>query len=333
MIIPKVAKHTRPVLFVVCACLLTALPVRGQAPPVQQGEIKAVARISKELIQDVAGRKEIVAAIPYCNEKVLGFRCQGVINGRAKLSVDMKTGQGESTFIIDSQGTAETYAWGVRGPVVAMGPAWGPFTTRTWVRFDGRRFYPDANRAMGGGAWGGGARGRATWGSGRACCRPFGPSGGTSPNTAPEAEATPIGEKILKNFVDGLGDKIVTKLNQTTPIEKSLNRLFPDASDWVFQLSTDSEFIQAAYGPRVSEVPVLPKNPGQLKDVRVELWLRSTTKEAQALEALTKRPLAKELVKKYIEATLPELAALSKERTVTAVGPWLVLSIGAPETE
>ena len=333
MIIPKVAKHTRPVLFVVCASLLAALPVRGQAPPAQQGEIKMVARISKEFIQDVAGRKEIVASIPYCNEKVLGFRCQGVINGRGKLSVDLKTGQGESTFIIDSQGTAETYAWGVRGPVVAMGPAWGPFTSRTWVRFDGRRFY-----MMQTAPWAEvhgvveHVEGRHGGPVGRAAGRLALPVAHHLTPRA-EAEATPVGEKILKNFVDGLGDKIVTKLNQTTPVEKSLNRLFPDASDWVFQLSTDSEFIQAAYGPRVSEVPVLPKNPGQLKDVRLELWLRSTTKEAQALEALTKRPLAKELVKKYIETTLPELAALSKERTVTAVGPWLVLSIGAPEAE
>ena len=80
-------------------------------------------------------------------------------------------------------------------------------------------------------------------------------------------------------------------------------------------------------------MPALPENPGRPKDTRLELWLRSTTTEAQALEDLTKRPLAKQLVQRYLEATLPELAALTEERTVTAVGPWLVISIGAPQAD
>jgi hypothetical protein len=60
------------------------------------------------------------------------------------------------------------------------------------------------------------------------------------------------------------------------------------------------------------------------------MWLRSTTKGAEALEKLTKQPLAKQLVQKYVEATLPELAALTEERSVTAIGPWIVISSGAP---
>ena len=76
------------------------------------------------IAKDVAAREEIVASVPYCNEKVLGFRFQGVIDGRAKLSVEMKTVQDEAIFVVASHGTAETYARGVRGPVVAMGQSW-----------------------------------------------------------------------------------------------------------------------------------------------------------------------------------------------------------------
>ena len=128
-----------------------------------------------------------------------------------------------------------------------------------------------------------------------------------------------------------LGEDIVARLNRTTAVEQSLNRLFPETKDWGFQLSTDPQFIQAAYGPRDSAVPILPENPGRPKDTRLELWLRTTTKEAEALEKLTKQPLAKQLVQRYLEATLPELAALTEERTVTSVGQWLVISIGAPK--
>ena len=63
--------------------LILALAGAGQEPPALQGEdvpwkkaskgeIKAVARISKLLIDDVVTRKEIVAAIPY-DAKGLGF--------------------------------------------------------------------------------------------------------------------------------------------------------------------------------------------------------------------------------------------------------------------
>jgi hypothetical protein len=148
-----------------------------------------------------------------------------------------------------------------------------------------------------------------------------------------EAEATPIGERILKNYVDELAGEIVARLDRTNPVEKSLNRLFPETRDWVFHLSTDPVFIQAAFGPREATVPVLPENPAQLKDVRLELWMRSTTTEAQDLVQLSKQPLAKALVHKYLETVFPELAALSENRSLDAVGPWLVISIGAPKAK
>ena len=148
-----------------------------------------------------------------------------------------------------------------------------------------------------------------------------------------EREATPIGESYLKNFVDGLAEKIVSKLNRTTRVEESLNRLFPETTGWEFQLSTDPAFIQAAYGPPGSEVPILPENPGRLENTRMEVWLRATTKGAEALEKLSKQPLAKPLIQRYLEATLPELAALTEERSVTVVGPWVVICIGSPKSE
>jgi hypothetical protein len=330
MISPNVAKHTRLVLLAAGASLLVALPVRGQAPPAQQDDIKVVFRISKQFIEDVAAREEVVAAIPY-RATVVGFCCQGVINGRGKLSVDLTTAQGEATFVVNSHGTAQTYVRGVRGPIVAMGPAWGPFTSRTLVRFDGRKF-----SLVGTTPWAEvhgeldcveGRHGRP---AGRAFGRLLRPLGEHLVPRA-EAEATPIGESILKNFVDELAEQIITKLDRTNPVEKSLNRLFPETRDWVFQMSTDPIFIQAAFGPRGSKVPVLPENPGRLKDVRLELWLHSTATEAQDLVKLSKLPLAKKLIHKYFETVLPELAALAENRSIDSVGPWLVISIGAPK--
>ena len=333
MIFPDIARHSRLILFAACAPLLAALPVRGQPPPARPGEIQVVARISKQFIEDVAAREEIVASVPYCNEKVLGFRCQGVIDGRGKMSVEMRNNQGEATFVVTSHGTAETYARGARGPVVAMGPAWGPFASQTLVRYDGRKFHlvettPWAEvhgvveRVEG---RHGGPVGRVAGRLAMPLARRLTPRA--------EAEATPVGEKILKNFVDGLATDIVARLDRTNPIEKSLNRVFPETRDWVFHMSTDPVFIQAAFGPRNAKVPALPQNPAQLKDVRLELWMRSTATEAQDLVKLSKNPLAKALVQKYLETVFPELAALSENRSLDAVGPWLVISIGSPKED
>jgi hypothetical protein len=333
MIFPNIVKHTCLVFLAACAPLLAALPVCGQPAPARQGEIQVVARISKQFIEDVAAREEVVASIPYCNERVLGFRCQGVIDGRGKLSVEMKSIQGEATFIVTSHGTASTYARGVRGPIVAMGPAWGPFASQTLVRYDGRKFHLVETTPW---AQVHGelehVEGRHGGPVGRAAGRLALPIGRHLVPRA-EAEAAPIAESILKDFVDELAEEIVARLDRTNPVEKSLNRLFPETRDWVFQLSTDSRFIQAAFGPRNVEVPVLPENPAQLKDVRLELWLHSTANEAQDLVTLSKQPLAKALVHKYIQTVFPELAALSENRSLDAVGPWLVISIGAPKAQ
>ena len=199
----------------------------------------------------MVARKEIAATVPY-HERVLGFQCQGLIDGRAKLAVDMMTNQGDGVFIFHSQGTAQTYTRGVRGPIVAEGPAWGPFASETVVRFDGRKFalgetipWSDVHGELDR------VEGRHGGPAGRAVGCLLLPVGRHLVPRA-EAEARPIGEYYLKTFVDELGAKIVTRLNRTTPVEDSLNRLFPAAKDWEFQLSTDAEFIQAAYGPRVT---------------------------------------------------------------------------------
>jgi hypothetical protein len=332
MIVHNAARRAGLVPFAVCASLLAALPVRGQDSPPQRLEIKAVVRISKDLIEDVAGRQEIVATIPL-NAIVLGFRCEGVIDGRGKLSVNTTTAQGDATFVINARGTAQTYTRGVRGPIVAAGPAWGPFASQTVVRFDGRKF-----TSAGTTPWAEVhgelecLEGRHGTRAGRAVGRLLLPVGRRLIPRA-EAEATPIGEYYLTTFVDNLAEKIVTKLNQTTPVEQSLHRLFPETKDWGFQMSADAQFIQAAYGPEGSAVPVLPENPGRLKDVRLELWVQSTNKEAEALAKLSRQPLAKPLINKYLETILPELAALAEERSVDSVGSWLVISIGAPKAE
>lgn len=101
----------------------------------------------------------------------------------------------------------------------------------------------------------------------------------------------------------------------------------------VRRITTDPAFIQSAYGPPGIAAPVLPANPKRPDNVRLELWLHTTTKDAKSLAKLANEPLAKQIVHGYLEATLPELAALTEERTVAAIGAWIVISIGPPKAE
>ena len=296
----------------------------------EQTEAKAVVRISKQLIDEVVSRSEVVATIPY-NVVVLGFHCEGLAHGRGKLAVDLTTAQGDATFFVNSQGTVETYTRGVRGPIVALGSAWGLFTSQTLVRFDGRKFcrgkttpwvqiHSKLDKVEG---IHGGPVGRAVGN----VLRPLGQM--LVPHA--EGEGKPIGEYCLTAFVDELAEKIISLLNRTASLHESLDRLYPESKGWEFQLSTAPAFIQAVYGPPGIAAPTLPENPGRFENTRLEVWLRATTKWAEALEALSKQPLAKQLIQRYLEATLPELAALAEEWSVTAIGQWIVIGIGAPK--
>jgi hypothetical protein len=319
-----------PVVF--GASLVPGLPVCGQSPPAPPGEVKAVFRISKQFIEDVAAREDIVAAIPY-DDRVLGFRCRGVIDGRGKLAIELLSSPGEASFVVTGRGTGQTFVRGERRFFVATGEAWGPFESQTLVRFDGRKFYRVETRP-----WVqvhgqlDCIEGRRGGPVGRAAGRMAMPIGQHLVPRA-EAQATPIGQRYLLNFVDELAEEIVAKLDRTTPVEKSMNRLFPETRDWAFQMSADARFIQAAYGPRGGTVPALPENPGRLKDTRLELWVHTTTTEAKSLAKLSSEPLARQLVSAYLKTILPELSDLTENRSVVSVGQWLVISFGAPKAK
>jgi hypothetical protein len=295
----------------------------------EQDEIKAVFRISKAFLAEVTDRP-IVADIPLC-ATVLKFRCAGVIHGEGKVSVGLQKSGQQAVFEVTSRGNGSACVTGVRGPLVASGLAWGPFTSRTLVRFDGRNFthivtIPAATVCA--------DVQRVTGRRDRRIGRFMGSS--ILPMTdklipRAVAEATPIANRYLQEFVEDTADKIITRLNQETPVEESVNRLFPETQDWEFQMSSDDQFLQAMYGAPGAPIPSLPDVPTEMEDIRLEAWLRSTAEEAKLLAEMSKRPLARQLVQRYLESTLPELAALAEERSVDAVDSWVVIRIGAPD--
>lgn len=294
-------------------------------------EVKAVFRISKVFLDEVTDRK-VVADIPLC-ATVLKFQCTGEIHGEASLDIALQENGQSAAFGITSHGDGQACVRGTRGPIVAYGLAWGPFTTSTRVEFDGRNFTrisTASNVSM-----------SAEVQQIKVCRdRRLGrlAAAGVQPiaeKLIPRAicEAKPIANGYLQEFVNDTADKIIEKLNEKTPIEASINRLFPETDEWVFQMSSSERFLQAAYGPLDAPIPALPSIPSELDEIQLEVWLRSTDEEARALADLSRQPLAKQLAQRYLEATLPEIAALAKERTLQAADDWLVIRIGAPNSD
>ena len=300
-------------------------PLRAQAPPAAS-EVQAVARVSKGLIEEVTHR-EVAASLPY-HAKILGLYFAGDAHGMAKPAVEILPSEHDATFVVSASGTGHSWARGVRGPFVATGPLTLPFATTTRVGFDGRNFTRigtathvevdfDLQKIEG-------RRGRLP---GRVIGRLAMP---VAQRLVPrgERQAELAGEPQLRDFVDGVSDTVVGVLNRTAPIEASFHRVYPKTTDWVFRVSTTPGYIRAAYGPPGAAAPTLPANPARVAgDVWVELWLRSTSEEARLLRDLSRTPLARALLRKYLEATVPELAAVAADWSVAAADSWVVVSI------
>ena len=311
---------------------VAAQPSRAQDLSLPQDEIKAVFRISREFVKHAIDQEELVANIPI-RATIIGLDCSGVIRGRGKLSVELQGGGEQATLIIRSKGKGAACITGVRRRIVAKVPSGGPFTTCSILSFDGRHFSRGASEAH--------AdvhlqlqrittrRDKFLGRTLGALAKPVGKR--MMPRTEPQAKR--VTERAIVGFVNSEMDKALAKLNEHSPVDDTVNRLFPDAEDWKFYLGVEGEFIQAAFGPAGLGIPTLPELPTRSEDAVFEAWLRSTSEEATTLEDLSKRPLAKRLVQTYLESTLPKLAALTGERSITAVGPWVVIDVSLPEQE
>ena len=299
----------------------------AQETQVIANQTQAIFRISRQFLAEVSNQP-IVADLPI-DDTVMGFKCSGNVHAEGAVSVDLLESGQQAIFAVAGSGQGRANITGCRGPWVANGWVYGNFSTTSLVKFDGRQFTyagttlsteicADLQRITGrrnrplGRALGSGLRSLAQ-------------------KMIPRAlrEAKPLAHRYLKDYVEEMADGIIIELNKKTPIEDSINRLYEGTQDWVFQMSSDDEFLQTSLGPSGTQPPpVLPKVTGTMAEVHVEAWLQSTNEEAEMLAQLSKQPLAQQLVAAYLKATLPELAAIGDTISVDAVGSWVLIRVG-----
>ncbi|HYV39555.1 MAG TPA: hypothetical protein VE988_27960, partial [Gemmataceae bacterium] len=138
------------------------------------------------------------------------------------------------------------------------------------------------------------------------------------------------GKTKLTQTFDAEADKLLGQLNQVSPLEKTVQTLFPETRDWIYYLSTTPTHLIVGAGPRGRRVPELPVTENT--NAPIEMWMR-TKGETAAMVTVLK--LWKD-AGKQLQSLLPEPIGKSiKEdsfRTAT-VKDWFVIQLGVDRSK
>ena len=124
----------------------------------------------------------------------------------------------------------------------------------------------------------------------------------------------------LRSEFDRLGEELIAKLNETTPLEETIQLMFPETKDWIYDLSTTEEHIQVSVGPRGYRFPQLPPRD---QHAPVELWVRVAGGSVDP-EASRVWNAAQHLVRSFLAGMAGD-AASGKDTTIDRVGDWVVI--------
>jgi len=328
-------KRTTFVFIAWTGTTLSASLVAQQTQPADEGgeDLRAVVRVSWELI-DAFADDQVIARVPFETE-ISNGTVTGYVESKADLTilpqkVHTEDRVSDSVFLVRAEGNAQGTFSASSGCLRISGPVSIPFWAECMVSFDGRKFQTgeaavDARvstyfRTI---------TTRRNGPIGRAATRVASPFIRRQTSST-EQESSPVARQYVSNFIDRYTTEMVTQLNQVTPVERSLFKLYPELKDWRIRVSTEGAYLQAHYAPPESPSVALPKEPH--KDAAIEIWIRTTAPEAKFLERIGKWDQTQELLKKYLPGEESEAGRLTSETNVKSFGPWFAILIGQLRT-
>jgi hypothetical protein len=310
----------------VCALLL-ALPLMarqgGATDKDGLPEVNVVLRISRKLVNELTTKKtERTTPVFFC---VDGQPITGLAHTNATATVVFDPDPKVPEFTVVLRGTALSTTVADRPPIQVFGSARLDFVARKHVVFDGNDFRsaPSSIDAQ----FTSSVDGIAT---------PPGLLGllieliatpkvrRSQPRVARAGFET--GKAELLAAFDQEVDKALRDLNEASPLEKSMNALFPQTKDWIYYPLTTPTHLIVGAGPPGRRLPVLPTT--ERTNAQVELWIRNKP-ETEGMIAVLK--LWQFANKKLEDALPPELAKrldLGKGVQSLTVGEWFVIQIG-----
>jgi hypothetical protein len=300
----------------------------GKDKKADQSEVNIVLRVTRKIVNDITTKKvDRTTPIHLC---VLDSQVTGLAHttGTSTLLFDEQPDSG--AFNIELRGTSVSQSVVDRPPVQVFGSGRLDFLLRKRVTFDGLKFtsHPAQLRS-------------------RFCSTIDGLA--TPPGLfglLVELIATP---KIKKQepivaeaaYEDGKAkliaafdeevEKALKDLNEVSPLEKTVNTLFPETKDWILYPLTTPTHLFIGIGPKDRKLPALPVT--DKTDAPIELWMRSKAETSAMILVMKLWKDANQQLGEMLPGELGKSLPLKEGFKYLNVKDWFVIQLGKKTTE
>jgi hypothetical protein len=315
-------------VFCVVGCALALppdeLPQSGASGKESQSEVNVVLRVSRKFIAELTTRRfQRTDPVYLC---VLDSPITGTAQTDATFTVDFDTSSKESAFVLKLQGSTASSTIADRTLLQVFGSGQMDFTVRKRVTFDGKKFrgqpsIVDAHlsSAIDGIATPGGLVGWIIEMIAEPIIRR------QQPVVAEVAYED--GTTKLADAFDQETNKLVAQLNQVSPLQETIEALFPETRDWTYSLSTTPTHLIIGAGPPGLRVPELPST--KRTEAPIELWVRGKEETQGMLKVIQLWKDAGKQLETLLPEELQKSIKIGDSFKTAFVKGWFVIQLGA----
>jgi hypothetical protein len=310
------------------AAILLSLPIAQSEPPGKNGkdglpEVNVVLRISRKFVDELTIKKfQRTDPVYLC---VLNSEITGLAFTNSTSAVQYETKAGDTSFVVELRGTTVSQTVAGRPLIQVFGSGRMEFTIRKRVTFDGIDFATQPTQFDG-----------VFRSSVDGICTPPGliglliellatPQIRRSQPVVARAAYEDNKAQLIAAF-DAEIKQVIDELNKVSPLEETVQKLFPQTKDWIYAPSITPTHLIVGVGPRnyrLPEVPISTKT-----DAPVEVWIRSKP-ETQGMIAVLKlwRDANKQLAE-MLPAEVGKKLKLDQGIKTQMVKDWFVIRLG-----
>jgi hypothetical protein len=291
-------------------------------------EVNIVLRVTRKIVSDITTKK--VQRTTPVNLCVLGYQVTGLAHttGTATLIFDEQPESG--AFDIVLRGTSVSQSVVDSPPVQVFGSGRLDFILRKRVTFDGLKFASKPSQIQ--------SRFCSTIDGIATPPGLFGllveliamPKIKRQEPIFAEAAYEDGKAKLIAAFDEEV-DKSLKDLNEVSPLEKTVNTLFPETKDWILYPSTTPTHLLIGIGPKDRKLPTLPVT--DKTDAPIELWIRSKAETFAMVMVLKLWKDANKQLEEMLPGEIGKSLPLKESFQYLNVKEWFVIQIGKQAKE
>jgi hypothetical protein len=287
-------------------------------------EVTVVLRISRKLINELTTEKVQRTTPVHLHLLEAEMRGQALTNATG--SVQFEPMANETGFVIELQGTTVSQTVIDRPPVQVFGSGRMTFIVRKRVAFEGVRFRTQPTTleasfcsSVDGLATPPGLIGVFV----RLIATPI------VQRQAPlfAAAAFEEGKAQLVATFDEEVQQIIDDLNQVSPLEETVQKLFPETKDWIYYASSTPTHLIIGVGPPQHRVPELPVS--EKTNAPIEVWIRARPQTQAMIQVLKLWRDANKQLRQMLPPSIGKALTFEGEIKTQTVKDWFVIQLGA----